>query len=229
LIPRDPDRGDRIERISYFGSLENLSAEFRTSSFINALKDIGVEFQICLNPKKWSDYSQIDLMLAVRNAHPWWLRTKPSSKMTMAWQGHCVPLLGFEPAFRAVGRPNWNYFEVQTPQDVLGVVAKLKANPSLYQQCREAGMEHNEQYGFDAIRQQWIDLLTGPVAEEFGRWQQEMSSRPWACFTHRLFQFIHQRLDFFWFYLWVEPTYLLPKQMKQKFHSLANFTSSISK
>jgi hypothetical protein len=201
IIPRDAARGDRVERISYFGGNGGFSPEFRTPSFVNALKDMGVELNICCDTTKWNDYSETDLVLAVRNdLHPLLLETKPASKLVNAWKAECVALLGNEPAFRAIARSGEDYFEVNYPQDVLNVVALLKENPQLYQCVRQAGIERYPEFSFSAVQQQWIDLLTGPVAEAYARWQKSIGKNKSTRRIRRCWQASHQWLDhkLFW-------------------------------
>jgi hypothetical protein len=126
LIPRDSARGDRIERISYFGGEGGLSPKFRSAEFVNALSDLGVELNLCFDTTRWHDYRETDLVLAVRNdLHPLLVNTKPVSKLVNAWKSGAVALLGNEPAFRAAGQAGKDYFEVNHPQEVLDKFVRL--------------------------------------------------------------------------------------------------------
>lgn len=200
LIARDATRGNRIEKISYFGGRGGFSPQFQEPSYLKALKDLGVELNICYNPAKWNDYRETDLVLAVRDLHPLLLQTKPASKLVNAWQAQCVALLGNEPAFRAIGRLDEDYFEVNHPQDVLDIVTRLKENPALYQCARQAGIKRYPEFCFEAVQQQWIDLLTGPVTEVYADWKKDIGSNGYSRRTQRLRQSIHQWLDHKFFY-----------------------------
>jgi hypothetical protein len=195
LLPRDPGRGDRIERISYFGGPQNLSPSFGESAFVNTLNEMGVELHTCFDPRKWNDYSATDLVLAVRDIHPIVLNTKPATKLVNAWKAGCVPLLGAEPAYQALGRRGVDYFEVTHPQDVINLLTELKANPERYQQVRQAGIRRYPEFSHAAIQQQWVDLITGPVAEAYGQWQQGIGKHRFACQVRRSWQAARQWSD----------------------------------
>jgi hypothetical protein len=197
LLPRDAQRGDRIEQISYFGGEGGFAPQFRTPAFKQALRTMGVELKCYHNPYDWHDFRETDLVLAIRNhLHPLLIETKPPSKLINAWQAGCVALLGSEPAYQAIGRSGKDYFEVQTPEAVLERVAYLKAHPQVYQQMRQAGCQKASAYGFAAIRQQWIDLLTGPaVTEAYTRWQKGIGKNPLDRRQRRVWQAMRQWLD----------------------------------
>ena len=165
-----------------------------------------------LHRERWGNYSDTDLVLAVRNHHHRSLiNTKPASKLINSWQAGCVALLGNEPAYRAVGTPEKNYFEVETPQDILDVVSKLKDNPALYQQVRKAGMKRYQEYGFEAIAQQWVDLLTGPVTDAFIEWQSANQLSKSLRNPQRYYQAVRQRLGHIFFYIPVRSQALVSK------------------
>jgi hypothetical protein len=213
LIPRDTRRGNRIERMSYFGGEGGLSPQFREPAFIRALADLGVELKLNYNPALWNDYRHTDLVLAVRNnLHPLLLETKPASKLVNTWQAQCVALLGNEPAFRMAGRPGKDYFEVNQPQDVLDRVAILKKNPDLYQRVRQAGIDRYPQFSFEAVQAQWIDLLTGPITDAFIQWQKDLGHRKVDRHIRRSVQSVHQWIDHKIFYACVRSKQWLERQ-----------------
>jgi hypothetical protein len=214
LIPRDSARGDRIDRLSYFGGEGGLSRQFREPGLIDALRDLEVELNLCFDTTRWHDYRETDLILAVRNdLHPLLVNTKPASKLVNAWRGGCVALLGNEPAFRAAGQVGKDYFEVSHPQDVLNLVKQLKQNPALYRQVRQSGSERYQKFSHEAVQKQWIELLTGSVAEAFYHWQNGLGKHPTTCYARRTWQATRQWLDHKWFYSQVRSMQLF----KQKF------------
>lgn len=196
LIPRDASRGDRIERISYFGGAGGISPAFCTSTFKEELGKLGVTLNFCFDTTKWNDYRNTDLILAVRNdQHQRLIDTKPASKLVNTWKAGCVALLGDEPAFAAVGRDRQDYFQVATPEDVLTIVRELKQNPNLYEQVRQAGMQRYPEFSYEAIQQQWVDLFTGPIYTAFERWQQTNKLSRALRYPRRYWQSIRQWQD----------------------------------
>jgi hypothetical protein len=74
LVPRDPARGERIERIAYKGFAANLHPGFRTPGWTDFLAQEGIEWTVDAVAfagrnrleLEWPDFRQVDLVLAVR-------------------------------------------------------------------------------------------------------------------------------------------------------------------
>jgi hypothetical protein len=196
LIPRDASRGNRIERISYFGGAGGISPKFSDSSFKASLDAMHISLNLCFDTTQWHNYCDTDLVLAVRNHHhPLLINTKPASKLVNTWKAGCVGLLGKEPAFRAIGRVNEDYFEVNTPEDVLEVMRLLKQNPHHYEHVRQAGMQRYLEFSFEAIQKHWIDLFNGPITAAFTQWQKEKEIHKLLRYPRRYWQAIRQWSD----------------------------------
>lgn len=212
LKPRAVERGNQIKTISYFGGPGSIAPAFYSDEFMSALGEMGITFNLQFNPDSWKDYSDTDLIVAVRNHHhPLLIDTKPASKLINSWQAGCVALLGNEPAYRAVGSSGKNYFEVETPQDVLSVIAKFRADPSLYDKVRESGKQEYSNYSFAALEKQWAALLTGPVTDAFIEWQAARGQSNFIRYSLRYYQSIQQWFDHKLFYLPVRSRALLEK------------------
>ena len=97
LIPRDPSRGDKIENIYYFGKDCHLSERFKGSNFSKSLEEIGCK--LIIQENEWNDYSQADLVLAVRDGRQFYLNFKPASKLVNSWLAKCVPILNYEEGY----------------------------------------------------------------------------------------------------------------------------------
>ncbi|NCQ86607.1 MAG: glycosyltransferase family 1 protein [Microcystis aeruginosa W13-18] len=201
LLPRDSTRENRLERISFFGKSKYLDTVFQSAAFINDLKDMGVELNVCSHSDKWNNYRETDLVLAVRKSHPLFLDTKPASKLINAWRAGCVALLGQESAFRALGQPGQDYFEVNTPQEVIQIVDHLRQNPEVFETMRQRGKDRSQEFTFEKIQKEWIDLLTGPVTQSFLRWQKGIGANHYACLARRYGQMLEQSVihKVFWY------------------------------
>lgn len=212
LKPRAAERGNQIKTISYFGGPGSIAPTFYSDEFKSALAKMDIALNLRFDADSWKDYSDTDLTIAVRNHHhPLLIDTKPASKLVNSWQAGCVALLGKEPAYRAVGTSGKNYFEIESPQDVLTIVAKLKADPSLYQKVCNSGMQEYSNYSFAAIEKQWTELLTGPVSEAFIEWKATKGKRDFLRYSLRCYQSAQQWLDHKLFYIPVRSKALLEK------------------
>jgi hypothetical protein len=181
LIPRDPARGKRLDTVSFKGGLGNLTEEFRSQAFRDALaaRGLALRLDLRLDPRETGgdavlsmhDYADVDAVLAVRNLTLADYRTKPASKLVNAWLAGVPAILGPEPAFRELRRGPLDYLEVRNAAEALAALDRLRAEPALYAamvaNARTRAPVHTQQATLAA----WVALLDGPVRDSFLRWQ----------------------------------------------------------
>lgn len=176
LLPRNPGRGTRVERLVFKGGPNNLDPAFRSDAFRDALVAEGVSLDIGLEsrpddaPVEWCDYREADLVLAVRNLTHYDASNKPASKLVNAWLAGVPALLGPEPAFRALYVDERDFVEVRRPDDVLRAVRRLRAEPERYRAMIERGFARGRDFTADAVARRWWEVLAGPVADDFRSW-----------------------------------------------------------
>jgi hypothetical protein len=173
LVARDRSRGDRVERVGFFGEWNNLRQTFRSDEFAARLSAAG--FTLSLGYRQWFDYGDIDVVLAARDQGPTWLSTKPASKLYNAWHAGCPALLGNEPAFRQLRRSELDYFEVASQDDVLNALDRLRDSPTLYRDMVENGFRRYEEFTVDRIASHWEEFLAGPVCLGYANRNQGLS------------------------------------------------------
>jgi len=170
LIPRDPGRGERVERICFKGFVDNLDPSMRTSEFMQALAARGVALDIHGVPwgdraanrdvhLSWGDYADVDLVLAVRPTDRRLHTSKPASKLINAWHAGVPALLGPEYAYRELRRGPLDYLEVTTPGDALAAIDRLRGDPALYRAMVDNGRQRAGRFTFDAVLDRWVKLL----------------------------------------------------------------------
>jgi hypothetical protein len=175
LIPRSGERGHRLECMVYMGDLGNLYRPFRTGEFEAQLAGLGVHFRKELGtveqaPPDWFDYRTVDLFLAVRDLTEKDALVKPASKLVNAWRAGVPALLGPEAAYRDMRQSELDYIEIRTPQDAIDAISRLKSNSSLYEAMVTNAHRRAVEFTDDRHCQRWVDVLSGPIAEEYGRW-----------------------------------------------------------
>ena len=172
LVPRDRARGSRISRIAFFGWKLNLSPEFRSDSFRNQLRDLGVDLDVCTNSLTWMNYSDVDLTLAVRGRSARALLTKPSLKLVNSWRAGVPALLGPEPAFEDLRESELDYFRIHTPDQVIEAIQKLRREEGLYAQMVENGLRRAQEFTFASVARAWERVLAGEIAQDYKHWKR---------------------------------------------------------
>ncbi len=190
LQPREASRGSRLERIGYLGLEIYLDPRLRDDPFRKRLADLGVE--LIIRERDWTNYRDLDAVLAVRHVSPFDLSIKPPSKMINAWRAGCPGLLGAEPAFQQLRISDLDYLEVRTPDQAIEAVRKLKADPSLYEAMIAHGRQRAEEFSIDRLTTRWEEILHGPAAQAYERWRRQPRLLHLARFALRAIN--HKRL-----------------------------------
>jgi hypothetical protein len=165
LLVRDPQRGDRIERISYKGYVGNLSEEFRGPRWQRFIKAQGLDFDDDAitddafdHPilTRFHDYRDVDLVLAVR---PSATLHKPASKLVNAWHAGVPALLSPDYPFEELRQSPLDYLAVRNAVEAEAAVLRLKQEPGLYRSMIAHGHARARDYTVDKITQRWAQLL----------------------------------------------------------------------
>jgi hypothetical protein len=177
LRPRDPGRGERLERVAFKGFAANLHPELRTPGWRRALAERGLAWEEdsteftprgALAPLDWEEYTEVDALVALRPPARLRGRDKPPSKLVNAWLAGVPAILGPEPAFRELRRSPLDYLEVATPREALAALERLRAEPDLYRAMVENGRVRGREYGREALVARWAELLFATMPERIG-------------------------------------------------------------
>jgi hypothetical protein len=169
LLPRDPDRGARIERVAYKGFDANLHPDFRQVDWADFLAGHGIAWitdsvrfagpatdEAALS---WPDFRTIDLIVAVRPRERKMRTSKPATKLVNAWLAGVPALLGPEYQFREIRRSDLDYIEVSSAEEAKVAVRRLLADPDLYREMVENGRMRATEFSAEAILGRWTELL----------------------------------------------------------------------
>lgn len=168
LIPRDPTRSNAVKNIAYIGHPDYLAAEFKSDSFKDRLAQIGVS--LLIKESDWTEYANVDLVLAVRDISAFDLSGKPPSKLINAWKAGCPALMGPDPAYQQLRKNNLDYIEVFSAEQAFEAIIELKNNPDLYAAMRERCVLRAGEYTVERISRQWEELFCGRVPLEYERY-----------------------------------------------------------
>jgi hypothetical protein len=175
LVPRDPSRGTRVERIAYHGRTGTAPAWFGDPGFRRDLDRRGLRFDV--RESEWERYDDVDVALAIREELPGVLATKPATKIYNGWLSRVAVLAAPEPAYREVRRAPLDFLEVNDARDLLQAMDLLRTSPRLYQAMVVNGWERSLEFNIDAIRARWLALLDTEVVPAFLRARPGLASR----------------------------------------------------
>lgn len=169
LLPRDPRRGSRIERVEFKGFLANLAPEFRHPDWAQWLAQRNLQWRVDAVEWKhlawsrerltWNDFRETDLLLAVRPGDPSGYTHKPATKLYNAWHAAVPALLGREPAFRELRRDPLDYLEVSSLEEAKAAVDLLLAEPDRYQRMIDHGRARAAEFTTEIVLARWVELL----------------------------------------------------------------------
>ncbi|OKH55488.1 hypothetical protein NIES2101_03620 [Calothrix sp. HK-06] len=189
LIKRDSTRKNRISNIVFKGSEINLYEPFRSPEFIQELENLGVKLEINGlhkdKPVQWHDYSEADLVLAVRDLTERDAFVKPASKLINAWTAGVPALLGPEPAFQHLRQSHLDYIEVKTHKEALTAIRRLINDPGLYEQMVMNGQKRALEFSTEQIALRWHNVLSTQVASLYSNWCKRSSISKVANFAMR--------------------------------------------
>jgi hypothetical protein len=195
LRPRDPERKNTVRRIGYLGAGIYLGKPFQDDAFRRRLAELDME--LVIREKDWTDFTDLDAILAVRQVSPFDLTIKPPSKLINAWRAGCPALLGAEPAYQQIRTSVLDYFEVRSPDDALAALRRLRDEPDLMEQMIASGRRRAEEFSADNLAGCWESLLAGPVSDGYERWQKESGLFRTIRFGFRSLEHKRQRRRFF--------------------------------
>ena len=178
LVPRDAQRGERIECIAYHGRTGTAPPWFASEAFARAMARRDMRFEV--RETGWGEYREVDVALAVRDELPGILATKPATKVYNGWLSRVAVLASPEPAYREVRRRPIDFLEVCDARTVLDAIDLLRANPRLYNAMVANGLARSAEFNVEAIRARWLALLDHEVVPAFLRTRKGLGTRhPW--------------------------------------------------
>jgi hypothetical protein len=172
LIGRDPNRGDRFENIVYFGFEHNLVEGLRSPEFRQVLADLGLKCKAEENPDKWRDYSDADVVLAIRSFgreidYSW----KPGSKLYQAWAAGVPAIVGYESIFRSEKKSDLDFIEATSTQEVIAALKQLQNDSKLRQMMAENGRVRAKETNPENLVKRWSGFIEEIAVPAYERWR----------------------------------------------------------
>ncbi len=200
LVPRDPSRENTFENVGYFGHPSQLAAPLRSREWEDFLSGCGLNWMpVYPDSDRRSDYSDIDLIVAVRSFDGRSYDYKPATKLHNAWRAGVPAILGPESAYQQERTDEKDYLEAQTYDDIRRHVKRLCESPELREQIRKRSKSRGCRIKPAYKVEKWWDLLTGPVREKYEQWQSQNWVRQQRFYARRWLRIkrtaLSERLD----------------------------------
>ena len=169
LLPRDTLRESRVERIAFKGHGGCLHDDFKGDAWTEFLDAEGLDWQFDgvhwhggwsdYEGCEWTDYREVDVVLAVRNDWRAPYLSKPASKLVNAWHAGVPAIVGPDYAFLAERRSKLDFLLVHSLAETREAVRALKNDPALYQAMVENGLQRAKEITPETVTQRWAQVL----------------------------------------------------------------------
>ena len=182
LIPRSDERGDTFENVGYFGHPDQLADPLHDDEWEQFLAEHDLNWiPVHKGSDRQSDYSDIDLVVAIRSFDGRSYDYKPATKLHNAWLAGVPAILGPESAYQAERRDELDYLEARTYDELREYVTTLNRDPTLRRKLRERSEENRTRINPEQKAQEWWELLTDPVQDIYEQWTS------WSVFGRKAF------------------------------------------
>lgn len=164
-MPKDIDE-DNIN-IGFFG----LDANSEKIDVIlhNGIKDKKINF-LSFGPNNWNDYSNVDVVIAIRDFKQHRHIQKPPTKLLNAWKGKVPFIGGSDTAYSDLGINGINYLRVETPDELITQLKELIGNSEFRNKLIKNGEIAFQSYTNDKISEEWISCLN---QQNYNEWQKK--------------------------------------------------------
>lgn len=159
LAPRDPGRGTKLENVCFFGDPKNLAPELRGAEWQRRFfETTSARFEVRA-AERWHDYSDVDVVVAVRRFGSGNQPHKPATKLYNAWLAGVPFIAGNDSAYRAEGTRGHDHLTAASPGEVIARVLELRSSPERREEIVACGRKKAEALDTAQLTARWRRLL----------------------------------------------------------------------
>jgi hypothetical protein len=165
LVPRDPGRSGRIERVVLKCHRDNVPEFVLQRDFGEELAAMGVSLVVDTKPADWPDFSACDVVLCARKRHAVFdqedgsFERKPATKLTNAWVAGCIPIVMPERSYLDLARPGSDSLLAGSATAILDTIRRLRGDRSLAEHILAGSRARGEEFGQERVLGLWEDQL----------------------------------------------------------------------
>lgn len=172
LVPRRADRGALVENAAFFGHPNQLAPELHDEGWAEHLSGLGITWhKVHQDSPRKSDYSDIDLIIAIRSFDGDLYPRKPATKLLNAWHAGIPAILGPESEYRAQRRSELDFIEVTTYEDLCMAVERLQSHPELWLSMARNGRQRAEETTHELMVERYIRLIDEVAIPRYHSWR----------------------------------------------------------
>ncbi|HAX79712.1 MAG TPA: hypothetical protein DCY88_28725 [Cyanobacteria bacterium UBA11372] len=172
LVPRAKERNYLVENVAYIGAESQLAKELKSERWIKYLEDLGCKWLPIFDKKKWNNYRNIDLVVAARSFDKITYTNKPASKLINCWRAGVPAILTPETAFLAERKTELDFLIVESLEEAIAAVKKLKSDPELYGAMVENCLKRAEEFTTEKTVEQWVTFFNQVAFPAYEEWRK---------------------------------------------------------
>lgn len=185
LIPRPKERNCLVENVAYIGARSQLAKELESEIWINSLSSLGCKWLPILNQNKWNDYSQLDIIVAARSFDQINYPNKGLIKLINCWRAGIPAILTAESSFMAERRTELDFIVVNSLEEAIQAVKKVKNDPDLYLAMVKNGLERAKEFTQETTLIKWIEFFEKFAFPAYEEWCKTSSNQKKMFFLKR--------------------------------------------
>jgi hypothetical protein len=174
LVPRDAGRGHRFENACFMGNLYEFIEDVK--SLEQALCELDLAWK---TPPihMWHDYSEVDVIIAVRRNSSSMVDRKPPSRLTNAWLAGVPAVLSPDSAFEDIRRSELDFLRARDVGEVIEALKLLIGNPRMRADMVQNGLERSGEFSAERITDLWVHAIESHIMPEYVRWRRSQLGR----------------------------------------------------
>jgi glycosyltransferase involved in cell wall biosynthesis len=193
IIKRNKLRGRIFKNICYMGKPEQFLSN--VDYLKRELKKIDLNFYI-VPIEKWNDYSQVDVIVAVRPVFETdkkkfssnlSLNKKPASKLINAWIAGVPAILSPDSAFLKQKKSEFDFLEARNADELVSQIRRLNDNPELIDKMIKNGFERAKEIQIEVIANQWHQIIQKKIVPNYHQWKKSFWIRLYLFVTRLIF------------------------------------------
>jgi hypothetical protein len=141
IIARNANRGNRFENLVFMGIEKNFPPEFLNADFKHKIAALGLDLKIVNQVDLWNDYSEADVVLAIRDVRLVPHYNKPFSKIINAYIAGVPVIAGYESS--ALYLKNKNKISLDIVKDEQSLLDALKHIKNNYAEALQNAADNN--------------------------------------------------------------------------------------